>query len=237
MHSLTGAGCALLGLLAGPAAGQVSFEAGGRFHDRALRPAIQAVMQNDAPEARRLARVVLVEFDKLPSELQMGKVTDLQRLARMYLDRNLVAEADVLLTRGVSVWEAMMATPFSPLGPLYADLAKARRLSGNPTEADILLQRAQAVRGYEPTQSDPDAYPIFVEIAALRRQRGDVEGAETLLRRMIDFADRMKGWEYVPSLISVFDASGEILEQAGRIAEARELQRRAATIRKNYGGQ
>lgn len=152
-------------LMAYPVAGQPTVPDVERLHDQALRPAMQALTKNDLLEARRLARVLVVEFEKFPPELQSGQGARLQRLSRMYVEKGLFAEADMLLTRAASAWEVpMMRTPDSPLGPLYADLAKARRLSGKPDDAYALLQRAQALRGTEPRQTDPDAFPIFVEI-------------------------------------------------------------------------
>lgn len=226
---------ALLCVLPCPVSAQPTFDGVERFHDAALRPAMQAVTKNDVVEARRLARVLLTEFEKLPPALQMGQVADVQRLSRLYLEAGLVPEADLLLTRVAAAWEGpVMNTPFSPLGPLYADLARARRLTGKLTEAEALLKRAQALRGTEPTQTDPDAYPIFVEIAEVRRLRGDADGAETLLRKMVGFSERMKGWEYVPNLIGVFEAYATHLEQTGRTSDARQFRSRANTIRKNY---
>lgn len=223
-----------LAAVAGPQPAQMRMESVDRFHQRGLRPAMQAITAGNLPEARRLARIVLSEFESLSPEFQAGQVGDLQRLSRLYLSHQLVTEADLLLTRAVAAWEPVMRGPMNPLGPLYADLAKARRLSGKIGDADALLQQAQMLRGREPTPADPDAYLIFVEIAELRRQRGDADGAAQLLRTMIDYADRMQGWQYVPNLIAVFESYALTLEQAGRAAEARQFRGKASTIRKNY---
>lgn len=215
--------------------GAPGLEGPDRFQKEALLPAMQALAKDDRAEASRLARVVAVEFDKLPALIKSGQVGDLQRLSRLYMEKGLAAEAESLLARAVAEWEGLMLdTPFSPLGPLYADLAKARRLLGRLDNADALLQRAQKLRGSEPTPSDPDAYPIFVEVAELRRARGDLQGAEALLVRMVGYADRMKGWEYVPNLIGVFDTYAAVLEQTGRGQQAKPFRARAAAIRRNY---
>lgn len=118
-----------------------------RFHERALGPALAALATRDTAGARRLAAVVLSEFEALPPQLQIGQVGDVQRLSRQYLDRGLAAEADLLLTRAAAAWEPVMQGPRSPLGPLYADLARARRLSGKVGDAERLIQRAQTMRG------------------------------------------------------------------------------------------
>ncbi len=221
-------------LLVGPASAQVGFEAAERFHTQVLQPAMKVARGTNVAESKRLAPIVVAEFDKLHPTLQIGQVSDMQRLGRLYLEKKLLAEADLVLARGVDAWERAMGPAFPPLGLVYADLARARRLSGRPAEAENLLQRAHAIAGNDPTR-DSDAYPIFVEAAALRRHHGDVAGAEELLRRMISFAEQMKGWEYVPNLIGVFEAYAEILDARGQAADARRYRSRAATIRRNYG--
>ena len=92
--SLNGA-IVLVSLLTSSAAAQAPFEDAEKFHQEGLRPAIHAVVKNDLPEARRLARVLLAEFEKLPPVLQMGQVADLQRLSRLYMEKGLAPEADV----------------------------------------------------------------------------------------------------------------------------------------------
>ncbi len=205
-----------------------------RFHEGALGPALAALAKRDTQEARRLAAVVLSAFEALAPQLRIGQVGDVQRVSRRYLDRGLAAEADMLLTRAAAAWEPVMQGPQSPLGPFYADLARARRLSGKVADAERLIQRAQTMRGTAPTRTDPDAFPIYVELAELRRLRGDVDGAAQLLLVMVGFADGMRGWEYVPNLIPVFESYAEVLEQRGQAVEARQLRARADRIRRNY---
>ncbi|MGQ0734345.1 MAG: hypothetical protein ACT4QD_11885 [Acidobacteriota bacterium] len=101
-------------LLAQSAAAQPTFQELERLQDQALRPAMLAVSRDDLPEARRLARVVLAEFERLPPGLQIAPVGDLQRLSRLFIEKGLFAEADLLLTRAASAWEPLMRRqPFS----------------------------------------------------------------------------------------------------------------------------
>lgn len=51
---------------------------------------------------------------------------------------------------------------------------------------------------------------------------------------MVGLADAMRGWEYVPNLIPVFETYAAVLERRGQAAEARRLRARADRIRRNY---
>lgn len=214
-------------------AAQVNIEESvAAFHRNGIEPASNALASKDASGARRLVENVTRAFQALPPALRTAQATNVQRLARGYMEMRLHDEAVALLDLSAKALDAAAPIGNQSLALVLADMARAHRLAGRSRDAEPLLNRAQALRGAT-VAADADAFPIQVELAELRRERGDLAGAESLLRPLIAAADRMGGWEYVPNLVAVFEAYAALLTQRGESNAARTFTARAETIRSN----
>ncbi len=94
--------------------------------------------------------------------------------------------------------------------PAYHGLAKLLQLEGRTTEAQSLLSNWQ--------QTNPDSAAPYVEMAAVQNQMNDIKGAEQSLRTAL---------EKQPNHPIAMSKLGEILENNGRVEEAKVMYQRS----------
>jgi TonB family protein len=179
-------------------------------------------------DAIKLQKQALALWEKKDGKESKLIVTGSTNLAEMYRALQRYDEAAEAYQRGLKVEEKLLGPEHPDLVSLLIKLAWARHVLAQAGEAEALFNRAVAIKEKQGADQ-PGLADLLLNLAAFYQKIGRNALALPIYRRVIAVQEKHFGPEGQP-LVATLEQCACALRQDKKLAEASEMERRAALI-------
>jgi len=212
-----------------PVSAQTSADAAGSEEARKLNAqAVALYKEGKNEEAIKLQKQALALWEKEVGKEHTLILIGSTNLADMYRALGRYKEAADAYQRGLKVEEKLLGPEHPDLASLLIKLAWMRHALAQAGEADALFKRAVAVKEKQGA-GQPDLAEPLLNLAVFYQKIGRPAASLPIYQRVITVQEKKFGPESQP-LVATLEQCACALRQDNKLAEASEMERRAALI-------
>ncbi len=153
----------------------------------------------------------------------------MNELGRLFLNKALLAEAEPLMERAVTIFEGSLGEQHTNVAVALNNLATLFQATNRLGEAEPLMERVVTIFEISLGEQHPNVAVALNNLAQLLKATNRLAEAEPLMRRALAIDEQSFGATH-PNVAIRLNNLAQLLQATNRLAEAEPLMRRALAI-------